>query len=234
MAKKPRGYVGSVTVGQEVGGMRHEAVPFPETKEEIERLVIETFGRALDHTTREKFGITGFTKLPDENDLDCRVHSTRGDWLMDLVECVPAKLGGGGHEIAPNAYVCGETADRMVELIRAKSNKYAALKSNPWLLMYATAWQFMPTNHEFTVVEHALINAPPQLGRVFFLYLFSGGQGGVTLLYPVDPDERQRVLEANIPQLRAGTTVLNDLRKGQMVVRDGKAVAVFPLGRMKW
>ncbi len=68
MAKKPRGYVGSVTVGQEVGGIRQEAVPFPETKEEIERLVIETFDRALDHATREKFGITGFTKIPDENE----------------------------------------------------------------------------------------------------------------------------------------------------------------------
>jgi hypothetical protein len=152
---------------------------------------------------------------------------------MDLVEYVPAKLSGGGHETAPNAYVCGETADRMVDLIRAKSDKYAGLKPSPWLVMYATAWQFMPTNHEFTVVEHALINTPPQLGRVFFLYLFGGGQGGITLLYPIDPDERQRVLEANIPKLRAEITVLADLRKGQMVDRDGKPVANFPLGRMK-
>ncbi len=224
MAKKPRGHVGSVTVGRDIGGMRYEAVPFPETKEEIERLVIETFNRALDPATREKFGITGFTKIPVENDLDCRVHSMRGDWLMDLVECVPANLSRGGHETAPNAYNCGVMADRMIELIRAKSDKYVALETSPWLLMYATAWQFMPTNHEFTVVQHALINAPPKLGCVLFLYVFPDGQGGVTTLYPVEPAERQRILEANIPELRAGTTVFADLRKGRMVDRDGKHV----------
>jgi hypothetical protein len=234
MSKKPTGYVGSITIQAEAAGIEHQQVQFPERKLDIERLVITNFDRAIDAATRERFGITRFEQIEDENDLDCIVRSTNGDWRMDLVELVPAKLERGGHNSEMGAaavFNCGETADRMLDLVRAKAKKYAGVNPSPWLVVYATAWQFAPSNHECIVAQHALMDSPPKLGRVTFLWLGVDHSWTMTL-HPLDPAERESVLQRDIAQLRAGNTVMADLRGAGIVVDAGKGSVRIPVGRV--
>lgn len=235
MGKKPTGYMGSITIHAEAAGIEHHQVRFPEDKVEIERMVIAIFDRSLDAATREYFGITSFEQSADENDLDCLVRSTNGDWRMDLVEFVPANLRRGGHDSEPGApavFNCGETADRMVDLIKGKAHKYAALNPSPWLIVYSTAWQFTPTKQEFIVVQHALINDPPELARVAFLWLHSVDDGEITTLYPIEAAQRDAVLTQDIARMRAAHSVMADLRGGAVVVEAGERAVQFPIGRV--
>jgi hypothetical protein len=237
MGKKPTGYLGSITIqagAAGIAGIEHRQVQFPERKVDIERLVITSFDRALDAATRERFGITRFEQIEDENDLDCLVRSTHGDWRMDLVELVPAKLERGGHNSelgAPAVFNCGETADRMLELTRAKADKYAGVNPSPWLVVYATAWQFAPSDHECIVAQHALMEDPPKLGRVVFLWLGVDHSWMMTL-HPIDAAERENVLKLDIAELRRSNTMAPDLRGGGVVVGAGQRSVVFPVGRL--
>lgn len=132
--RKPRGVQGFAVAAAD-GTARFEPTELPTTKEEIEQFIIDAFDHSLDFSTRARFGITGFTKIAAENDMDCLVRSTDGDFRMELTELVTADMGRGGHEAVDPDRLVGESADRMLERIRIKAAKYST-KTRPWLLIY--------------------------------------------------------------------------------------------------
>jgi hypothetical protein len=198
----------------------HE-IQFPKAKEEIEKLVIDNFDQNLSPSTRRQFDIIDFSQNNQQNDLDCTVRSERGNWLMDLVEFIPVKSFKGGHEAAPHIYTVGEMADRMLDQIRAKSDKYAGLNA-PWLLMYATTWQFSPDDSVLAVVRRSLLATPPALGRIFYLYMMHADVGMVSQIYPVDAHSAIQLMAMDVSRLRRNEIIKIDNRRGRLVAKTTK------------
>lgn len=224
MGKKPTGERTSAILSH-VGTAAHVAfnkLDFPETKAEIERLVIQVFDRSLDEKLRRRFGITNIRQISDENDLDCRINGIGGDWKMDLAEFVPGDLSRAGYRGAPHQYTNGDLADKAIEVIRSKDAKYTGL-DRPWLLLYTTAWQFAPSENSHLIVSDALVRKPPKLGRTMFMHLFTDLTAKITTLHPVDVATAIRALGSDLRSLRSNIVTNRDVRDFQPSMEDGKA-----------
>jgi len=152
--------------------------------------------------------------------------------MMDCVELIPIQLDSRGHDAAPNAYNVGRMADRMVEQIWAKAQHYR-IKPDPWLLMYSTAWQFMPTSHVFSLVKRALMGARPPLERVYFIDITCDDSSAIELLNPISARDFRHVYEANPNELRGLSEAIANIRQAQMTRNDdGTTTYTIPLGRV--
>lgn len=218
MPTKPTGRMGPIRITNTVSGpqITYRDIQFPKTKEGIEKLVIDNFSKNLSPLTRRWFDITAFSQNVRQNDLDCTVHSARGTWLMDLVEFIPVTSLKGGHESAPHIYSVGEMADQMLKQIRAKAEKYAGL-SAPWLLMYATTWQFSPSDSVLTVVRKSLLAHPPALGRIFYVHMIDPDEGIVSEIYPVEFASALQAITTDVDHLRTSTIIKIDNRRGRLI-----------------
>jgi len=199
--RKPRGTLGTTTFRGKAG-VEFNPVTLPRTKEEIERFMIDKFARTLDEATRERFEITGFSQIQRQADLDCRVHSKRGDFTMELTELVPVDIDRGGHDLASPVRSVAMTADKLLERIREKSKSYNE-RQDPWLLVYFTAWQLSFLDNEITLVQRALVDQPPRLGRIYLLDVTDVARPLLTLIYPMDAEREALVRSADIPYLHS-------------------------------
>lgn len=209
--RKPRGSHGTSKLGAD-GAVRFVPAELPDTKEEIEQVVIKAFDRVLDRSTRQRFGITGFTKTADESDLDCMVHSSNADFRMELTELVKDDISRGGYDNALARRLVGEGADRILLQIRAKSDHYAT-RGHSWLLIYPTAWQFGVTPLELAVVRDSLLRKPPRFSRIYLLEYPAEVDPFLTLIYPVSLSEFLRIKRADMRSLRMSVAGLIDPRR---------------------
>lgn len=209
-SKKPTGIIQSVTLGE---GVSIDSIPFPDSKREIEKIIIDAFDRALDAERRKKYDVQIIRQIADENDLDCELIGNGVSRRMDLAEIVPQNLGKGGHLTASGARIAGDVEGRVVRIIREKAKHYGGFDPLPWLLLYPTAWQFELSINEMNLVKQSLIDEPPSLDCIFFLTPSPGGGGHLSQLYPVAEDEAINLRSMNVADVRALIEVTADLSK---------------------
>jgi hypothetical protein len=223
MPKKPTGerYSAILTHGGSSADVQHVKFPWPDSKPEIERLVINAFDRSFDLETRRRFGITQISPSASENDLDCSIDGAGGKWQMDLTEYVPIDLSKGGYQSAKAEFTSQELADSALTQIRRKDDHYSG-NVGSWLLIYATAWQFNPGNNALLLVSRSLMRRPPKLARTLFIRIHPDLSAEITTLHPVDLFSAYQLCGIN-PEALGKTIVRNlDSRKFEGHVDDGE------------
>ena len=140
MRKKPRKPVGvSGAIWVTSAGPKFQTVPFPETKEEIEAYIAQSFssqvlpgGLVIRSIHQNK-----------QNDFDFTVKTSEGSKFLELMEIAPLENLRGSYELAPSTYKPYDFAGYILAKVLGKSSRYAGVrKSKIVLLLYVTDWSF--------------------------------------------------------------------------------------------
>lgn len=213
-------------------------IPFPETKSEIEALIVRQFLAFWKKETGQEIRAT----QNPENDIDFTLHLPGGDVLLELTEIVfPNPIGGPPHTHAETFMTAGEFADRALETIQNKTYTRDGISKH--LLCYITHWSFSPSDMAIRLVQHALKGITHPFENIFFLRPLDADECVTRCLFPV-PDEVFRgfdpiaaredarvvfdpqgwtVVAEDVPAERRSSVIKNITGK---VSEDGRQVAI--------
>jgi len=122
MVKKPTGKRTLWHIKKE--GARVESsiirLEFPDSKNEIEKLIVTIFCKAVVH--EKCFKILSMPAKISDHDIDFRMNTSLGEMGVELVEDAP--LTKEGYENLKSQYTSEERYEYLKGLIQSKSNKY--------------------------------------------------------------------------------------------------------------
>ena len=183
---KPQGASGAVGIGS---GVVWNVIPFPEAKDERERLVAELFVGGFERwvAMQSEPSLAPFGKPSQnpENDLDFVIETAAGTKLMELTEFAPLADHGPTFADAPKEMSPNEKAPLAAQLIRMKSQHQGG--ADRILLVYATEHGFWLDPITIEILRRDLANGPPNFDRVYYVSLHDLQSASVTEIFPGKP-----------------------------------------------
>lgn len=187
MAKsKPQGASGAVSFGSTI---QWNIIPFPNQKDERERLIAELFIKAFEGwvAMESEPSLAPFGKLEQnpENDLDFTLQTAAGERRMELAEFAPLAAHGPTFESAPKELSPNEKARLAAELIRMKSQHQGG--AGRILVLYVTEQGFWIDPITVETLRRDLAGDPPKFDRVYYVSPHDLESASVTEVHPGKP-----------------------------------------------
>lgn len=183
--KKPTGSIGPTHLSRE--GVDYQPIPWPDTKPEIERLIVRM---TLASAQREGLDLYGLTRDPTQNEerhFDFSLRTRDGDQYLDVMEI---RYGDRDHHLVPGGYVVGDLADAVWANIRKKSESYrgnAGLRVH--LLIYPTDWRFRPSDGVLRLLGYWSAHREHCFSSIVCFAPVDTQGGEVSIIYPSASDE---------------------------------------------
>jgi hypothetical protein len=98
--RKPTGSTGFVSYREDGRGPRYQRLPFPESKADIERMILDGCLRALAGSGDNPYALAGEPAQNEENNFDFTLPTARGPEYLDLVEVADLSRSKGSYEAA--------------------------------------------------------------------------------------------------------------------------------------
>ena len=181
--KKPTGKIGPIRVqtGPNQVELSWEIIAFPQTKDEIERYVVQQFVAAFQ---KEGANFPSVEQNP-ENHFDFTLVLPGGPVFMDLMELIYRDAEGKPYETSNTWIETATYAGQIVEAVLTKSNKYIPKGVTPiHLLTYITHWRFVPDGKVTSLVQYGLRQNEHLFENVFLLVPFTSTDAELRVLFP--------------------------------------------------
>jgi hypothetical protein len=184
---KPTGKTGHVRASRALGTPEFVTVPFPTTKDDVERYVAAPFVLVAAHHGFFPFEVLGPPEKNHENDLDFTLQTSDGPKYLELREIHPRELGLDAVDRSrASSYEIEGTAYRVLEGIRKKSRRYqGATTRGIILLTYITHWQVTLVEEVFHLLSYWMLEEPPIFEQVYYASFLGPGDVSISLLYPL-------------------------------------------------
>lgn len=181
--KKPIGTIGPVSLC--VSGAEFRPIRFPETKDEIEALIVRAFASEI---MPDGLMITNVNQNA-ENDFDFILKTTDGNKYLELMEVAPLENLRGSYKVAPSTYKPYDFAEYILSKVLGKSVRYqGAKKSEIILLIYITHWSFTLSESVITLLQYWLATQSHSFERVYCYQPIDPASGVRHLLFPTPSD----------------------------------------------
>ncbi|WP_054179530.1 hypothetical protein [Trabulsiella odontotermitis] len=197
--KKPTGISASIRITS--SGVHREVAEFPQSKNEIERLMAEAFcaGKPTLNPQIAHYGnLTNLTSQP-ENSLDFRITTAYGDKWLELAEFAPLALFHGRYENVPIEWDISEIRDLFLSLIKEKGNK--GYGEGVILLIYKTHNSLYVPPPILRCVTKELADHPPPFEAIYFISAHSVEHSMTRQIWPED-------LKNQGPTFHSGTAII--------------------------
>lgn len=186
--KKPTGNLSLQHISFE--GIREIPSTFPETKEEQELKVATLFLNLInkDGTIRLPYEIFAQN---GEQDLDFTIHNNDEHSFLELTELVPSdNMKGGYSGISPDVHQ-GKLIERLIRIIKKKSQNYSGINVPIDLLVYVTDnnSNISPTGEEY-LKTYLNLNSHIFRSVFFFVPFFEVDDGIIIKYYPNEVTSR--------------------------------------------
>lgn len=182
MNKKPTGKTGFIRIGPT--GVNYHQTIFPETKEDIEKFIIERFVNNLNQQNTF-FQIKQFQKKI-ENDFDFVLDTSLGKRDMDLMEIAPKDFLNKGYSEIPNHYLDTDLGKKVWDKIEEKSNHYGNKKQKLFLLIYSTDFRLNLSELCIQYLKYLSNKNEHCFEMIFYFSLLTSEEGFGRLIYPTD------------------------------------------------
>jgi hypothetical protein len=186
MVKKPRKPTGTSGPNKITAGSDPEFVrlKFPETKAEIEELMLSGAITAAKARNIDVYSLTEDPRHNDENNFDFDLPTSRGVEHLDLAEIALLKKRGG-YTSGATVFPVGDFADAVFELIKAKDRKYGLSRNLPvHLLLYSTDWRFLLSESVITLVQLFCARKQHRFRSILYYAPITEAEGIAWQLYP--------------------------------------------------
>lgn len=184
MRKKPTGKMEPLIVNAQGVNIAPNSFIFPDTKEEIELKITQLFLNLVQSGKSNPFPDKLKIIENREYDLDFSLKGENYECLLELTEITPPGNMKGGFKDLPYSHNVGEHADKIINLITKKSNKYIGIERDIFLLMYISDDRSLPSpTTEKLVMSHLNANDHKFKG-VFVLIPILENDGPIINYYP--------------------------------------------------
>lgn len=186
---KPSGRITTKHVTLEGIKLAEDKFVFPKTKSEIEIKIAKLFLK-MTKAKKELDFIKNFELVEnEENNIDFmlidKTDKTRKIYL-ELTELIPPGSMKKGYDSLPKTVFVGEYSEKILKLIRKKSNKYLGLNSEVYLLMYTSDYKSIPSLYVETLVKDFLNKIPLKFSRIFLIIPSLNDSGPLINYFPND------------------------------------------------
>jgi hypothetical protein len=189
---KPTGEVGHTSVSRAKQEPEFHPVPFPTTKEDIERQIADPFVRAAAHHGFFPFTVSGPLQQNETDDFDFRLATSSGMRYVELMEVHLREIVQITEHFQQASYDIYLTAQRILERIQRKSRRYRGATSQGIILLtYVTHWQFSLEHPVFLLLSYWLLRDLPVFEQVYYLSFLDAKTVSLSLLYPIQEDMLQ-------------------------------------------
>lgn len=185
---KPTGETGSVSFGPGSEAPAFAPVPFPSTKEAIERFIALPFVELARKSNLLPFTVVG---EPEQNPTDDFDFTLRTDTAHAYLELMEMHLRDIGDETPSGQFVYEPyvVAERLLQRIQAKSIRYRGATSQPIILLtYVTHWQFCLADLVFWLLAYWMRQSQSIFAQVWHLSILDATSSEAFLLYPTTRD----------------------------------------------
>jgi hypothetical protein len=183
---KPTGETGYIRVSRARETPEFVTVPFPKTKEDVERYVAGPFVQAAAHHAFFPFKVLGSPEQNDTDDFDFRLETSSGPKYLELMEVHLRDIVDAGDPSGPASYEMDRAANHILGGIQTKSLKYQGATSRGIILLtYVTHWQFTLADPVFPLLMHSMLQEPPIFEQVYHMSFLGPAEVSVSLLYPI-------------------------------------------------
>jgi len=192
--RKPTGSIGPFEV--HCDGTRLEVqsrfVQFPQTKEEIENLIVQGFAA---QARRE--GILPNPIRIQRNridDFDFTLETSHSSRYLELMEVAPLELTGGSHHATSGTFRPYDLARGAMDKLQRKSIRYAGVARNTGivLVLYITHWTFTPNDTATMLLQYWCYREPHCFEEIFFYRPHDETCGMLSVLHPTPMEHWQQ------------------------------------------
>ncbi|MCC7227811.1 MAG: hypothetical protein IT507_14100 [Burkholderiaceae bacterium] len=181
--KKPVGTIGPIRLC--AAGAEFHKVRFPDTKDEIEALIVQAFASEI---MPDGLMITNVDQNA-ENDFDFFLKTTDGNKYLELIEVAPLENLRGSYKVAPSTYKPYDFAAYILSKVLSKSVRYrGAKKSGIVLLIYITHWSFTLSESVITLLQYWLTTQSHSFERIYCYQPIDPASGVRHLVFPTPLD----------------------------------------------
>ncbi|WP_171965378.1 hypothetical protein [Cronobacter sakazakii] len=183
--KKPSGISTSIRI--EPSKIKLEKASFPSAKEDLEKLMAETFceGKPALNPQITYYGCFYKLEPQSENSLDFKVETEKrgGRWL-ELAEFAPLKYFGGKYDNVPSKWNNKDMMEMFLELIKKKSSKHYG--DGVILLVYITHDLFFVPPPIIRAIRKTLESSVPlpPFETIYFMSLGAARHAKVWQVWP--------------------------------------------------
>lgn len=201
--RKPTGKIGQTLLSSEK--VDFEPIPFPNSKQEIEKFIGRVFLQNSDKLL--PFKLIGYG-LNDIDDFDFNLNTSEGLKYLELMEIAPLEHLRGSYDNVPNSYKPYEFAKYIFFKISTKSKRYSGVKKTDiYLLTYITHWAFIVSNTVSALLCHWLSESESSFKGAFIYSPINATEGIIQQLIPkpsnfpmyFDPEKYKNNIVHNIP-----------------------------------
>ena len=185
---KPTGEIGSVSFGPSSQAPGFAPVPFPSTKEAIERFIAIPFVELAKKNNLLRFTVVSEPVQNPTDDFDFTLSTDTSHAYLELIEI---HLRDIGEDIPSGQFVYEPyiVAERLLQRIHAKSTRYRGATSQPIILLtYVTHWQFCLADLVFWLLAYWLRQREPIFAQVWHMSILDATSIEAFLLYPTTRD----------------------------------------------
>ncbi len=181
--RKPTGEMGHVLKLSSTGISKVELFKFPNTKEEIEEKISTLFLKIIETSdTKDLKGLN--LKKNSEYDLDFCLTSDKKQYLLELTEFTPPGKMKGGYQKLAYSHNVGEHAQKIIDLIQKKSDKYSSISTEIILLAYISDQRSLTSISTETIIKQYLITNDHVFKYIFLIIPIMENDGPLIMLYP--------------------------------------------------
>lgn len=187
MSKKPTGKTGSLKSKLTVNGPRHqwEGIKFPETKDEIEAMMMNRFAQSCKPLGLRYEDI----RQNAENHFDFSAQKPSGPVYIDLMEAIYQTESGSPYLSKKKMVNVGHYVRQLLSMVLAKSRKYASRGNIPvHLLIYTTHWRFEFNEQVKQLLRFRLMTFPHNFEKVLYIHPKDEINDETAILFPVRGD----------------------------------------------
>ena len=166
--RKPTGEMENVLKLGPAGTSKMELFQFPDTKDQIEEKIAELFLKLIE--TNNISDLKGLSlKRNQEYDLDFCLFSDGKKYLLELTEFTPTGNMKGGYRKLKYSHNIVEHAQKIIDLIQMKSDKYSSIKAEIILLAYISDQRSLPSNSTEKIIKQYLIANKSSFSYIFLI-----------------------------------------------------------------
>ena len=200
--KKPTGEIENVFQFSDSVNSKIKKFQFPTIKEHIEEKIARLFLKLIESSDISE--LKGLSLLRNqEYDLDfCLVVGDSKKYFLELTEFTPPGSMKGGYQKLSYSHNVGEHAQKIIDLIQKKSNKYSAIKSDIILLAYISDQRSLPSISTEKIIKHYLNINITSFKYVYLILPIMENDGALIRLFP---NEVMPLSEETISKLKNST-----------------------------
>lgn len=158
------------------------------SKEEVESFFANLFFDTACKENNFPFSFSSPPQINKQNDLDFSLEVEGKNTLLELMEIAPLENTRGGYNSASPSYSLKERCEFIHNKIKQKSNKYAGIETDIFLLLYSTDWKFDLTPFHFRTLSKIFYRESYHYKAIFYITWFPEGpeknDGKVNILFP--------------------------------------------------